>query len=587
MEYFISKLEDKGMHTKGELLKETIETFNGLLAIYNMGSSLIPEQINIENEIYDVPFIIDTTKIPSIFSQYQEVYHVQYPQDGHNYLKFLVENETDIFINPNTLGAGIEIELIPKTIYYRDTIDSTPNYKVNFEDQMKWGTSRVVDSINIQCRVTYVSDYDTITISKNNPKIIYKGGEIILKEMKNNYVHIQLSDTIHDLLEIEGVTSKGKIIGKKYQSDSETPLIDAQKKYTELINALKEVREEVYLEQLNNNNEEFRRLSYNKLSKLDFFNPESDNDRYYYKTIYFNGEVDKIKLYIKKSTRESSMNFMSIANTNYGSLIAEHSKDFASYRILTDTGELITKIQSENYPVLSQDFRYYEINGEYFHLNLNKKELDRIITDSIIAFDNDIVAIKKDRDHKGYELFSSEKIKISNYEYSKFKNDYGVLFGFREGYFYIINSNGKEKTKLKRVVDIEFGYERRFQIMNKNDQYGLLDDKGKRIAPMVYHYIGLFSEGLALVQKHNNGNYGFINTSGKVVHPFVYEDAYSFIDGVTAVKYEGTYKLINTEGKVIVDSKSDNLFMPSVNGREYHFDYSKVYYNSKGKLVSE
>ncbi|MFC5048289.1 hypothetical protein ACFSTE_02590 [Aquimarina hainanensis] len=268
--------------------------------------------------------------------------------------------------------------------------------------------------------------------------------------MKNNFAHIQFSDTIHGLLEIEGVTSKGKIVNKRYQSDSEIPLIDAQKKYTELIDALKEVRKEVYLEQLNNNNEEFRRLSYNKLSKLDFFNPDSDNDGYYYKNIYFNGEVDKIKLYIKKSTRESSMNFMSISNTNYGSLIAEHSEDFVSYRILTDTGELVTKIQSENYRVLSQDFRYYEINGEYFHLNLNKKELDHIIADSIIAFDNDIVAIKKDRDHEEYELFSSEKIKISNYKYSKFENDYGLLFGFREGCFYIINSEGKEEAKLKR-----------------------------------------------------------------------------------------------------------------------------------------
>ncbi|MFD2589699.1 hypothetical protein ACFSTE_02585 [Aquimarina hainanensis] len=146
------------MHTKGELLKETIEVFNGLLAIYNEGNSLVPEQINIENEIYDTPFVIDTTKIPGFFNQFQEVSHIQFPKDSHNYVKFHVENETNIFINPNTLDAGIEVEFTPKTIYYRDTIASIPNYKVNFDDQIRWGVSRVVDSINIQCRVKYVSD---------------------------------------------------------------------------------------------------------------------------------------------------------------------------------------------------------------------------------------------------------------------------------------------------------------------------------------------------------------------------------------------------------------------------------------------
>jgi hypothetical protein len=58
-----------------------------------------------------------------------------------------------------------------------------------------------------------------------------------------------------------------------------------------------------------------------------------------------------------------------------------------------------------------------------------------------------------------------------------------------------------------------------------------------------------FSEGLAAVKKGNK--YGYINRKGELVLPFVYDSVRSFKEGLAAVKQNGEYVFIDKNGQII------------------------------------
>ncbi|MHB9108418.1 MAG: WG repeat-containing protein [Armatimonadota bacterium] len=91
-------------------------------------------------------------------------------------------------------------------------------------------------------------------------------------------------------------------------------------------------------------------------------------------------------------------------------------------------------------------------------------------------------------------------------------------------------------------------------------RWGLVDERGRQVAPMRYDAVGPVSEGMAAVQV--KGKWGYVNTAGKLAIPAVYDEANGFSQGVALVGKDGKYGYINKAGQAVVPLEYDRIEDP-------------------------
>ena len=98
-------------------------------------------------------------------------------------------------------------------------------------------------------------------------------------------------------------------------------------------------------------------------------------------------------------------------------------------------------------------------------------------------------------------------------------------------------------------------------VMDSEEMYGFINDKGKLAIPCIYRDAYDFKDGLALVLTQND-RWGFINKLGEEVIPCVYEDCSDFISslGLAKVKKNGKWGFIDKMGKEVVPPAYNDLF---------------------------
>lgn len=101
-----------------------------------------------------------------------------------------------------------------------------------------------------------------------------------------------------------------------------------------------------------------------------------------------------------------------------------------------------------------------------------------------------------------------------------------------------------------------------YYIAGQSDSLQILDEKGKTISNETYSYIGQFSEGLFPVEK--NEKFGFITVDGKLKIPFKYDYASEMINGVSVVKIDGKYGLIDRKGKFLIEPLLEDININSL-----------------------
>ncbi len=82
---------------------------------------------------------------------------------------------------------------------------------------------------------------------------------------------------------------------------------------------------------------------------------------------------------------------------------------------------------------------------------------------------------------------------------------------------------------------------------------------GTDLTEMLIQEVHTFSEGRAAVRQ--NGKWGFINTNGTVVVPFDYDEVTRFSEGVAAVKAQGVWQYINKAGYTVKQGEDKNPFL--------------------------
>lgn len=94
-------------------------------------------------------------------------------------------------------------------------------------------------------------------------------------------------------------------------------------------------------------------------------------------------------------------------------------------------------------------------------------------------------------------------------------------------------------------------YDGMAKVLDKNLNYGFIDQSNNLIVKTEYEFAEDFSEELAVVRL--GGKFGYINTEGKVIISFLYDEASGFEGGVAAVRVGKKKLKINKQGHNVVD----------------------------------
>jgi len=160
-----------------------------------------------------------------------------------------------------------------------------------------------------------------------------------------------------------------------------------------------------------------------------------------------------------------------------------------------------------------------------------------------------------DKNLVGYLNLYGDEIISCKYNYGcDFKNGLAKVRNFNSGWG-LINEFGKEIAPLiyESISDINNG----LVIVKKDGKYGILSSTGKLITNCTYQIIEDFQDGLA--KGINFYEYSYINSAGNIViHLKGIQEADSFSDGMCRVKDRGKYGYMNKAGQIIINCKYDD-----------------------------
>ncbi|BAV94072.1 hypothetical protein JBKA6_0059 [Ichthyobacterium seriolicida] len=192
--------------------------------------------------------------------------------------------------------------------------------------------------------------------------------------------------------------------------------------------------------------------------------------------------------------------------------------------------------------------------GNYFGV-LNEKlgVLIPFTYDSIERISPELFKMKK---NGKWSLFNDKGMIISKkYKYIGALSEEYIMVENR-GKYGFLNTKGDEVIRAslrvfkdhRRTANFKNGYSKFFY----KDKYGIINKKGKQVIPNKYVDIKIGENGLFACRLKN---YGFINSKNRLILKHIYQDADTFKDGMTVVKYNGKYGVINEKGKNIIPFK--------------------------------
>ncbi|APU09718.1 hypothetical protein A5M85_05300 [Cellulophaga lytica] len=549
---FISALDNKPLDEIKEEVNTNIKQFESMVKFFNGSFSNNIKTINKEDEKYEEPFKVDTIGIGKALNQFK---NVRFSQTYSNYdsdLKFISTNNDNE--DPIKLGQGVTQTFTPKKIYYHNgevRTDSIEDYGLDFHFTEKWGKAKAIDSIDITFKVDYIKDYDVVEISSDNPTVQYKGGEINFVKAEGNYIYFTLSDTIASPIKVQGHNEEGKVLDRSGYSNNGVAPDEQEDILTEMLGYFKKLQKKLNDDDFKDTAELQEYLKDN-LSSIDFFN---DNDGIFHKQYYYYGTVKSVKLFFKKDTKTEETTFTAY---NYqpikenDALVAMQTENAIVF--IDSNGEPKITIQGVG-GLENIGGNFYEDYNHFYHLNKAEEKLDTLLVYSVEAFSNGLIGILPEQESDNYTLVTQDNKPIGSNLYWQIKEVGNLLFGItNDNKYYLLDENANA-TLLPNVNNIY-----------KN----LADDR--------------------IMVSNTNSKIGFINSKGELVIPFKYTDAKDFEDGITAVEFNGTYKLIDTNGKVLVDTKEDDFdFLKEDENKKriYSFNYGRVKYNYKGELIEE
>ncbi len=595
MDEFVAEFDGMNLEEISMHLNNTIRT----LEYYNKlgGSEIKIENIAKENEKFRSFFKMDTSKIAKVLQQFKKVRFSQTIKDTVSEFTFyradkefgedetisLTKNKTD-FSSVNTQSFSVN------TIYYKNKereTENLKNYAVNFGHFSRpWGNQKIIDSVSIAYKLSYLKAYDSVVLSNNARNKKYKNGEIQIKKLENNYAYVLVSDNLKELgYHIYAFNKEGKPLSEKGSTTSSMSIRKTEKRLGKFIHFLKKIHK-LTKENSFKTKEEFITHLNENITSVDFLR---DEDNVYHHELYYNGNIAEVRIYIETDREEKTKTFtavnLEIENDLF--MINKGGK-------IVFIDENLEEVFETNKTNLVNNYGNYYREGEekedpVYFLSASEKKLIPIEAIRIIDFQNGLFGLSK-KQYGSFKIYDKNNKPINTKEYSHFlilDNKSIIVSDTKEGNLFLINDKQKIK-QLKNIADItNNGYSEGLIIAyDKKDKGGYIDVNGKIMIPFRYKYARKFSEGLAAVAKED-GLFGYINKQGKVVLPFKYDRADAFTNGIAVVGIGDYNYIINTKGNVIAKGNRYKDFSTSWKGREKIYTVNNKKYNSFGELIKE
>jgi hypothetical protein len=154
----------------------------------------------------------------------------------------------------------------------------------------------------------------------------------------------------------------------------------------------------------------------------------------------------------------------------------------------------------------------------------------------------------------GYMDTSARVIVPPQYSFARdFVNDVGIVEC--EGKWGMVSKNADVliPCRYDGVQFLENTENRIVRVYIQQPKYGLIDTLGQLTVNAVYEEIGSFNEGRLAVKR--NGLWGFVNSDGLEVIPCRFRDVQNFSMGLAAVKLGSNWGFIDKQGNIEIDFK--------------------------------
>lgn len=180
-----------------------------------------------------------------------------------------------------------------------------------------------------------------------------------------------------------------------------------------------------------------------------------------------------------------------------------------------------------------------------------------------------IVPIKKENEIYGGFLYGFKDKntgeQVVNYKYKKISE-----YGFKEGMLAVmndddnwgfINEKGKEVISPQYKKDSKFLNGLAYVIKDFDQGMGAINKTGQTIIPFKYFYISYFTKDkqLTSARDFNTKKWGFINKHGDEVISFKYEERTYFSNKIAKVKLNDKYGFINLQNQIVIPIKYDEI----------------------------
>ena len=126
------------------------------------------------------------------------------------------------------------------------------------------------------------------------------------------------------------------------------------------------------------------------------------------------------------------------------------------------------------------------------------------------------------------------------------------------------------------VYEMAYPYSGNFACIQNDQKWGYVNRQGEEVIPPTYDISKSFSEDLASVK--SGGKWGVIDTTGKVICPFVYDDIKAFSLGFAPVKRDGKWGCIDANGKEICPPVYDEI-------KEFSLGFAHVKRDGKWGII--
>jgi len=245
------------------------------------------------------------------------------------------------------------------------------------------------------------------------------------------------------------------------------------------------------------------------------------------------------------------------------------------YGVINNKGEVLIDFKYNSIKSFTENLVLARLKDKFGVLNFDGKEVLGFEYDHILACSEDIFAVGKLEEGKSGKSFL--QLDIIDKNMKKITSASYLNVGvFSEGMLMVEYGEGGIENVLSGCIVSPF---------RKPGKWGFINKKGKEVVSPQYDSVNRFSEGLAAVQDQNK-KWGFIDKKGKVIIPIKYDSVENFKNDISIVCLNKKLGVVDKTGKIVIPIEYDSIEDEYLSLEDYDLNQPyKPYYGSSLKFL--